>query len=113
MYKKNKAEKTSLKVNASYKGERVEQKIERILSSKEPITDGAPRVYTDRKDGVKPEYDIRTDRFEIAIEAMDKVNKSHVARREARIKEREDAKIVKMDNDKKAGEGTNGDGQGT
>ena len=27
-------------------------------------------AYTEKKDGVKPEYDIRTDRFEIAREAM-------------------------------------------
>lgn len=30
-------------------------------------------AYTEKKDGVKPEYDIRTDRFEIAREAMEKI----------------------------------------
>lgn len=29
-----------------------------------------------KKDGVKPEFDIRTDRFEVAIEAIDKINQS-------------------------------------
>ena len=33
-----------------------------------------PTIYTEKKDGVLPEYDIRTDRFEVAIEAMDKIN---------------------------------------
>lgn len=32
-------------------------------------------AYTEKKDGVRPEYDIRTDRFEIAREAMETVEK--------------------------------------
>lgn len=107
MYKKNKPAKTTLKVNTSYKGERIEEKIERIMNNKEPISDGAPIVYTDRKDGVKPEYDIRTDRWDVALDAMDKVSSSHIARREQRLKEREEAKIVKMKGEDKK-EGTNG-----
>ena len=35
-----------------------------------------PTIYTEKKDGVQPEYDIRTDRFEVAIDAMDKINQS-------------------------------------
>ena len=50
--------------------------------SKEPITDGAPLIYTERKEGVIPAYDVRTDRFEIAVEAMGKVVKSNIAKRE-------------------------------
>lgn len=64
-----------------YKGERIENKINRILTNKEPITDGAPLIYTNRKDGVLPGYDIRTDRFEVAIEAMDKVSMSKLTKR--------------------------------
>ena len=55
--------------------------MERVIENNEPITDSAPIVYTERKDGVLPQYDIRTDRFEIAIDAMDKVSKTHVAKR--------------------------------
>ena len=88
MYNKVKAKRTKLKVNKSYTGETIEQKINRIVNNKEPITDGAPIVFTDRKDGVEPQYNIRTDRFEIAIEAMDAVAKSHKAFREQRIGER-------------------------
>lgn len=78
--------KTSLQVNTSYIGERIEEKIERIMNNKEPISDGAPLIYTERKDGVQPEYDIRTDRFEVAIDAMDKVAADHRAKREGRLK---------------------------
>lgn len=52
----------------------------------EPIKDGAPLVYTERKDGVRPEFDPRTDRFELAVDAMDKVTRDKLAKREARMK---------------------------
>lgn len=90
MYKLNALPKTKIKRNTSYEGETIEKKIRRIVNNREPITDGAPLIYTDRKDGVKPEMDIRTDRFEIAVDAMDKVTKSHLARREERQKPKED-----------------------
>lgn len=83
-------QKSSLQVNQSYTGETIEQKINRITNNKEPISDGAPIVYTDRKDGVLPEYNIRTDRFEIAVEAMSHVEKAHKARREDRHKPKEE-----------------------
>ena len=35
-----------------------------------------PTIYTEKKDGVQPEFDIRTDRFEVAIDAIDKINQS-------------------------------------
>ena len=82
MYRGNKQSKTSIKVNDSFQGERIEQKIERIMNNAEPLTDGAPIIFTERKDGVKPEFNIRTDRFEIAVEAMDKVAKSNIAKRQ-------------------------------
>lgn len=88
MYRKQVIKHSKLKVNNSYKGERIEQKISRILNNKEPISDGAPRIYTERKDGVRPEYDIRTDRFDIAVEAMDIVAKSNTAKRDMAIGER-------------------------
>lgn len=88
MYKKQLPSKTNFTINTSYEGERLEQKIERIMNNKEPITDGAPLIYQERKDGVQPEYDIRTDRWDVAIDAMDKVDKTHKAKREERIAEK-------------------------
>ena len=63
------------------------KKVARILNNKEPIKDGAPIIYQDRKEGVRPDHNIRTDRFEIATEAMDKVNKNKIAKREQRHKD--------------------------
>lgn len=64
-----------------YQGESIENKVNRILINKEPISDGAPLIYTNRKDGVLPGYNIRTDRFDVAIDAMDKVAMSKLAKR--------------------------------
>lgn len=85
MYKQNAKQKPTLKGRPQYKGETIEQKVNRITNNKEPIKDGAAMIYTARKDGVMPAYNIRTDRFEIAVDAMDKVNQSKVAQREAKI----------------------------
>ena len=83
---KNIKRNTDLNINTSVEGETIEIKVERITVNREPITDGAPLIYTERKDGVLAGYDIRTDRFEVAIEAMDKVSKSNQAKREEKGK---------------------------
>lgn len=64
----------------NFEGETIEDKVIRIITTNEPITDGAPLVYTEYKDGVRPEYNLRTDKFELAIEAMDKVHATNIAR---------------------------------
>lgn len=78
--------KTTIKTKKPIEGERIKQKVKRIMNNKEPITDGAPILYTERKEGVKPEYDVRTDRFELAVEGMGKVAKMNLAKREERHK---------------------------
>lgn len=84
MYKYRKAIRTTMKQNIGYSGERLEEKIQRILSNKEPIKDGAPLIYTERKDGIQPAYNIRTDRMEVALDAMDKADKIWKAKRKDR-----------------------------
>lgn len=63
-----------------YEGESIETKVARLMETGEPIKDGAPIVYTLKKDGVRPEFDIRTDKWEIARNAMDNVNASKIAK---------------------------------
>lgn len=64
--------------NLTYQAEPREVKLRRIINGEaNNMEDGVfPTIYTEKKDGVKPEFDIRTDRFEIAIEAIDKINQS-------------------------------------
>lgn len=85
MYKKSKPNITTLKVNTSYQGETIEKKIRRIENNKEPIKDGAPLIYTERKEGVRPEYNIKTDRWEVAADAMDAVSRAKIAKRESPV----------------------------
>jgi hypothetical protein len=61
-------------------GESIETKVKRITENKEPIKDGAPIIYTNREDGVLPAYNIRTDRWEIAQQAMDSINQANLAK---------------------------------
>ena len=62
MYKYRKTKKSQLTSVELLEGETLEQKIERIVDNGEPITDGAPEIYTERKQGVLSAYNIRTDR---------------------------------------------------
>ena len=104
MYKKPYYHKTQLRSQTQTEGESIERKVKRLIENKEPIKDGSPLIYTEHKDGVRAEFNIRTDRFELATEAMDRVHKSKQAKRDELIKkEKEDAKIVDINkNDGKA-----------
>ena len=70
-----------IKTNYEFQeGETIETKVKRITENNEPITDGAPIIYTNRDDGVLPAYNIRTDRWDIAQQAMDAVNQANLAK---------------------------------
>lgn len=84
----------NLRCNESYEGETIEEKVDRITSNKEPITDGAPLVYTERKYGIMPAYDIRTDRWDIAMNAMNLANMSKRAKRDEMMKPKEEPKNI-------------------
>lgn len=55
----------------------------KAIAGKEPIQATAKVTYNDRKDGVLPQHDIRTDRFEVAMLATDKIHASQAAARQA------------------------------
>lgn len=78
-------------------GETIETKVARIVQNKEPITDGAPMIYTEKEQGVLPEYDIRTDKWEIAQNAMDAVHATNIAKSKELSKENKDEKTVERD----------------
>ena len=62
MIKKIITNKTSIVRLESREGETIEAKVRRIMSNNEPISDQAPLIYTERKDGINPDYDIRSNR---------------------------------------------------
>lgn len=64
--------------NLTYQAEPREVKLRKIINGEASnMEDGVfPTIYTEKRDGVQPEFDIRTDRFEVAIDAIDKINQS-------------------------------------
>lgn len=84
MYQEIKYHKSLIKRNEAIEGETIEEKIGRIINNKEPIKDGAPIIFTERKEGIISAYNIRADRWEIATDAMDVVSKTNIAKREGK-----------------------------
>lgn len=80
--KKRKPKNGTLKLDQSYEGITIERRIEKLTVNKEPISDNSPMMYTDRKDGVLPQTNVRTDRFEIAQDVMTHASKSKRAKRD-------------------------------
>lgn len=65
---------------AGYEGELIESKVKRMTENKEPIKDGAPIAYTEKKDGVLPQYNIRTDKWDLVLDKMEAANKQKLAK---------------------------------
>ncbi|WVR22140.1 MAG: hypothetical protein [Malazfec virus 5] len=108
MYKQNKMSKTTIDVNDSTEGETIEQKLERVVNNKEAITDGAPPIFTERSEGVLPAYNIRTDKWDAAIDAMNVVHKTDIAKREERKAALDELKNPKKE-EKSEGKDTKGE----
>lgn len=60
-------------------GESIEEMLRRLTANREPIPDNVPPIYTPQEDGVVPDYDIRSDRFDVAMTAQDKFSRSKIA----------------------------------
>lgn len=97
MYNTRKPNPSLLRRNVTYEAESLEVKVQRLMKNKEPIPGERPLIYTERKDGVLKAYNIRTDRWEIAAEAMDVVTKSRIAQRDSKG----DPKVIDLNGDKK------------
>lgn len=72
--------KSNISCEIEFTGESIEQEMRRATEEQTPIENVAPIMYTDRKDGVLPSTDIRTDRWDIAQKAMGHVNKTKAAK---------------------------------
>lgn len=102
MYRKQLIEPTTIELDVAVEGETIEERIDRMLNNGEGITDGAPIIYTERAEGVRPEFNIKTDRFDLAIDAMDHVAKAGIAKREQGIADRK--KVIEDHNSAQKGE---------
>lgn len=68
--------KSQFSVNQSKTATTLMEKLRRLDENKDGIEEIAPMIYTEKKMGVMPGYDIRTDRFEVARIARAKINKA-------------------------------------
>jgi len=104
MYKITHFRKTQISRPRLLEGEPIELKVTRLIQNKEPIKDGAPLIYTEKKDGINAAYNIRTDRWEIAAEAMNKILASKQAKKDALLKSQDndkpEGKVIKMEDGK-------------
>ena len=89
MYNENKIGhvKSDIKRTPDQVGESIEEMIRRCTESNEPIEASAPLIYTEEKEGVQAQYDIRTDRFELALDAIDKYQATVAAKAQEAPKE--------------------------
>lgn len=88
MYNQNVPESTGFDTGELTEGESIEVKLERMIANKEPLNgegSGSGLLFTERKDGVNPSYNIRTDRWVHVIEATDKMSAQRIAQREAKV----------------------------
>ena len=67
-------------VMEAYEGKTIEQRCREMVETGEPIKDTSPLIYTPKEKGVRPEYNVRADKWEIAQEAMNAVNRERIAK---------------------------------
>lgn len=77
---KSNYENTQIERVPESRGESLEEMVRRCTANNEPIDATAPMIYTEKSKGVLAETDIRTDRMELALDAIDKFQKSEIAR---------------------------------
>ena len=85
-------------MNSSVEGETIEKKVERLTHLNEGVDDGADLIYTMKIEGIPAGYNVRTDRWEVATDAMHAIHKSATAKKDNTMK------IVKGGEDDKDGE---------
>lgn len=64
-----------------FEGQTLEEMIFKMMQQGAMIEASSPIIYTERKDGINPLYDIRSDRFDLALEATSKIEQALKAKR--------------------------------
>lgn len=73
MYKKRKRIIGDIDLNTSVEGETIEQQISRMINNGEPIESVKEGLYTKPSDGVKYGTDIRGDKWDKALDTVEKM----------------------------------------
>jgi hypothetical protein len=75
----------TLHVNQSQTGQTIESQIINAQTKGEKLEGNSVLQYSERREGVKPQFDIRTDRFDVALDGFTKIEKSQYAKRQAKL----------------------------
>lgn len=63
--------KTLIRINEPFhEGRTIERQIAIAMLTNEPVDQSSPITFTKRSDGVLPDFDIRTDKWQLAQKAM-------------------------------------------
>ena len=77
--KKTKYQSSQIDTTANLReGQSIEEVMRINTANKEQQAAMLPEMYQARSEGIDPLCDIRTDKFDMAIEAMDKVTRAHL-----------------------------------
>lgn len=80
--------KSLIKRNETSEGKSIEQMLADKMEGEAIELGGKALLYTEKKDGVVPITNIRADKMELAMEALDKVERTRIARRDAPVVEK-------------------------
>lgn len=105
MYKQTSFSGGLINTDNTYEAKSLMCQLRKITEEQTPIEETAPIIYTNKKDGVLKEYDIKTDRFEVAMEAMGKMRSAELTE----LAKSESA--AKLETAKEAATGTVEEGQ--
>ena len=79
---KNITKKSLIQTNVKREGESIEEKLRRAKATEEQIdVEMTPEIFQERKAGVDPFCDIRTDHMQLAQDAFDQFTKVHTLAR--------------------------------
>lgn len=80
-----------------YEGIPLEKKIEKALNNEETLDTGDSGFYTALDEGVRPETDIRTDKWDVAVEFMEKANNHLKTTEELAVEQKRQEDTVKLE----------------
>lgn len=71
-----------IRKNETYEAKSIETMLAERMEGQDIEMGGKALLYTEKKDGVIPETNIRSDRWDLAMMALDSVERSRIARRD-------------------------------
>lgn len=75
----------NIQLENTYEAEGLEVKLRKMLENKEPIPEDWVTIYTEKSKGVEPQFNPRTDRWDIAMQTVGKIRYAENAEQTKRL----------------------------